>query len=152
MADIKSVLQETRLFPPPETFARRARIGSLAAYEELYERAERDPDGYWGEVARELYWHRDFGQVLEWKLPDARWFLGGKTNLAYNCLDRHLPERADKTAILWEGEPGEVVRLSFSELHRQVCAFSNALIGLGVMSGDRVAIYMPMIPEAVVAT
>ncbi len=152
MADIESVLTENRSFDPPEDFASEARVKSLAEYEALYKRADEDPDGYWGEVASELHWHKDWDAVHSWKLPDAKWFIGGETNLAFNCLDHQIAQgRGDKTAILFEGEPGDVQRISFKELHAQVCRFSNVLLGLGIVAGDRVAIYLPMIPEAAVA-
>ncbi len=152
MAEIVSVLTENRSFPPSEEFARAARVGDLAAYEALYKRADEDPEGYWAEVANELHWHTPWSKVLDWKIPDAKWFVDAQTNLAYNCLDHQITQgRGDKTAILFEGEPGDEKKLSFSELHREVCKFSNALLGLGVCSGDRVAIYMPMIPEAAIA-
>ena len=152
MADIKSVLREQRVFDPPADLAETARVGSMEEYERLRQRADEDPDGFWAELARELHWHQDFDKVVEWNLPDAKWFVGGKTNIAYNCLDRHLQtERKDKPAIIWEGEPGDKRTLSFAELHREVCRFSNALESIGVGQGDRVAIYMPMVPEAAVA-
>ncbi len=152
MSDIESVLTETRSFDPPEEFAQSARVKSLADYEALYKRADDDPDGYWSEVAGELHWHRPWSKVHSWKLPDAKWFVGAETNLSYNCLDHQISKGlGDKTAILFEGEPGDVQRLTFKELHAQVCKFSNVLLELGVAPGDRVAIYLPMIPEAAVA-
>ena len=124
----------------------------MAEYEELCRKADSDPAGFWGDIARELHWHAPFGEVVDWKLPDARWFVGGKTNLSYNCVDRHLGgPRRDQAAILWEGEPGDSRRLTYAELHREVCRFANALLRLGVKDGDRVAIYMPVIPETAVA-
>jgi acetyl-CoA synthetase len=150
--EIVSVLQEERLFPPPAEFSASARVRSMADYEALASRAADDPEGFWAEIAAQLHWHTPWSSVLEWKLPDARWFIGGKTNMAYNCLDRHLDgPRRDKTALLWEGEPGDQRSLTYAELHREVCRFANALVQLGVKLGDRVAIYMPLIPETVVA-
>jgi acetyl-CoA synthetase len=150
--EIESVLTENRSFPPSEAFVAKARVKSMEEYEALYQRASEDPDGYWADVASELHWHKNWDKVSEWKLPDAKWFLGGETNLAYNCLDHQIANGlGDKTAILFEGEPGDVQKISFSELHKQVCRFSNVLLGLGVAAGDRVAIYLPMIPEAAVA-
>jgi acetyl-CoA synthetase len=150
--EIESVLQEARLFPPPAEFARRARVRSMAEYEELARRADQDPELFWAEIAAELHWHQPWSTVLEWSLPDAKWFVGGKTNLAYNCLDRHLGgPRRDKPALVWEGEPGDQRILTYAELHGEVCRFANALVGLGVKAGDRVAIYMPLIPETAVA-
>ncbi len=151
MSDIESVLTEDRSFPPSEEFSSAARVKSVCEYEALYRRADEDPEGYWGEVAGELHWHKPWSSVLEWKEPDAKWFVDAETNLAYNCIDRHLAAGlGEKTAILFEGEPGDVRKLSFQELHREVCKFSNALLGLGVKAGDRVAIYMPMVPEAAI--
>src|SRR6266545_2511720 len=141
--EIESVLQEQRKFPPPAEFAARARVGSMADYQALAARAAADPEGFWGEIARELHWHAPWSRVLDWSLPDAKWFVGGKTNMAYNCLDRHLGgARRDKPALIWEGEPGDERRLTYAELHREVCRFANVLVKLGVRHGDRVAIYM----------
>jgi acetyl-CoA synthetase len=151
---IESVMKETRLFPPSQEFASRSRIGSMAAYEELYEQARQDPQAFWGDLARqELHWFEDFHTVLEWDEPFASWFVGGKTNASYNCLDAHLAtDRADQTAIIWEGEPvGEVRTLTYRELHSEVCRFANVLKGLGIGLGDVVSIYMPMVPELAIA-
>ncbi len=151
MPDIESVLKEARVFTPPSGFAERARVGSLAAYEQLYERAERDPEGFWAEVASDLDWFRPWDEVLQWNVPWAKWFVGGKLNLAHNCLDRHLKTRRNKAALIWEGEPGDSRTLTYQELHREVCRFANVLHGLGVRSGDKVMIYMPLIPEIAIA-
>jgi acetyl-CoA synthetase len=152
MPEIESILHEQRVFEPPAAFAARARVKSMAEYEALYERAKNDPEGFWADIARELVWFRPWTHVLEWSLPDARWFTGAQTNLAYNCLDRHLDTpRRDKAALIWEGEPGDQRVLTYAELHREVCKFANVLESLGVEAGDRVAIYMPMIPEAAIA-
>jgi len=150
---IANVMQENRLFPPPEDFARRARIGSLDQYQALYERAAADPPAFWGELAREhLHWFKPFGEPLVWNEPFAQWFVGGQTNASYNALDVHLTgPRRDKPAILWEGEPGEVRRLTYAELHREVCRLANALLQLGIRTGDVVSIYMPMVPELPIA-
>ncbi len=151
---ITSVLSENRTFPPAHDH--HARVGSMAAYHVMCERAERDPDGYWSEVAGDLWWARGWDKVVDWQ-PDApswnaTWFVGGKTNAAVNCVDRHLGGwRRNKAAILFEGEPGDTRILTYAELHREVCKAANALTALGVVAGDFVAIYMPMIPEAVVA-
>ncbi|WP_205507561.1 acetate--CoA ligase [Myxococcus vastator] len=150
--EIHSVLTEARVFPPPEAFARRAHIRSMAQYQQLWDEAAKDPDRYWGDRAREeLYWKEPFQTVLDWKPPHARWFVEGKTNLAYNCLDRHLATRKDKPAILFEGEPGDRRALTYGELSTEVNKLSNALKSLGVRKGDRVGIYLPMVPEAAVA-
>ncbi len=147
-----SVLRENRVFPPPEAFATQAHVRSPAEYDALYRQSVEDPEAFWAGVARELHWFAPWTRVLEWNPPWAKWFVGGKTNLCYNCVDRHaLGERRDKLAILWEGEPGEVRRLSFGELHGEVQRFANVLKGLGVHKGDRVAIYMGMTPELAIA-
>ncbi|MCP4444770.1 MAG: acetate--CoA ligase [Myxococcales bacterium] len=152
MSDIESVLTEDRTFEAPEAFAKDAHVKSLADYDALYKRADEDPEGYWSDIAGELHWHKAWDSVLDWKVPDAKWFVGAETNIAYNCLDHQIAKGlGDKTAILFEGEPGDVREISFFELHRDVSQFSNVLLGLGVNAGDRVAIYMPMVPEAAVA-
>ena len=151
---IESVLQEQRLFAPPAELAASARIGSLDAYRALCGKAESDPDGFWGDLARsELHWFEPFDSVLDWSDPPfARWFTGGTTNLSFNCLDRHLDgPRADKTALIWEGEPGDSLSFTYRQLHAEVCKASNALKALGIGKGDLVALYMPMIPEAAIA-
>lgn len=150
--DLSSILKENRIFPPPADFAARAHIKSMAEYEAIYRRSMEDPDGFWSEAARELHWFEPWTKVLEWDAPWAKWFVGGKTNLCYNSVDRHaLGGRKEKTAILWEGEPGEVRKLSFGELHIEVQKFANVLKGLGLKKGDRVAIYMGMTPELAIA-
>ncbi len=149
---IKSVSRETRRFPPPTDFAARARLGDPEAYRRLYRRSIDDPEGFWGETAAaELTWSKPFKKVLTWNLPWARWFEGGELNLSVNCLDRHLATRGDKVALDWEGEPGDSRRLTYRQLHTEVCKLANVLKGLGLKAGDVVAIYMPMIPEAAVA-
>jgi acetyl-CoA synthetase len=151
---IESVLQEQRLFAPPEDLAAGARIGSMEAYRALVARAEADPEAFWGEAAREqLWWFEPFHTVLDWSQPPfARWFEGGITNLSVNCLDRHLAgPRAEKTALIWEGEPGDGRRFTYRELHAEVCRAANALKSLGIGKGDLVALYMPMVPEAAIA-
>jgi acetyl-CoA synthetase len=151
-SDIVSVSNEARVFPPPPGFQKQAQIKSLDQYRALCAEAEKDPDAYWGARAREeIHWKTPFQTVLEWKAPHARWFLGGTTNLSYNALDRHLPQYADKTAILFEGEPGDVRKLTYQQLHAEVCRLANGLRSLGVRKGDRVGIYLPMVPEAAVA-
>lgn len=156
MADpqIESVLQEARVFPPPAALAETAQLGSLEAYQSLWDEVNADPDAFWGQQAREqLHWFKPFETVLDWNNPPfARWFEGGTTNLSYNCLDRHLEgPRADKTALIWEGEPGDVRRFSYRELHAEVCKAANALRSLGIGKNDLVALYMPMVPEAAIA-
>src|SRR3954471_17826583 len=150
---IDTVMLENRRFPPSSEFAAKAKIGSMQAYEELYQRSIRDPEKFWGDLAREeLHWFKPFGNVLEWDAPFARWFVGGQTNVSYNCLDAHLKtSRKNKTAIIWEGEPGEQRKLTYEELHREVCKFANALKALGLKCGDVATIYMPMTPELAIA-
>jgi acetyl-CoA synthetase len=151
---IESVLQEQRLFAPPEDLAAHARIGSMEAYRALAAKAEADPETFWGDFARaELHWFEPFHTVLDWSAPPfARWFEGGTTNLSFNCLDRHLAgPRAEKTALIWEGEPGDVRTFTYRELHAEVCQAANALKALGIGKGDLVALYMPMVPEAAIA-
>lgn len=150
---IESVLQEDRKFPPSEAFSRDAYIQSFADYEALYERAKADPRAFWADLAeKELYWFEKWSQVLDWQPPFAKWFVGGKINISYNCIDRHLATwRRNKAAIIWEGEPGDSRTITYEQLHREVCQFANALKELGVKKGDVVGIYMPMIPEAAIA-
>ena len=146
---IESVSTESRVFPPPAAFAASAGIGSHEAYDALYARSINDSDAFWAEQASAFHWFAPHTQVLDWQPPHAKWFVGGTTNLAYNCLDRHLAgPRADATAIVFEGEPGDVVRYTYRELHAEVCRLANALSKLGVVAGDRVGIYMGMVPEA----
>ena len=154
--DIDSTLRENRVFPPPPEFSAKARIGSLAEYEALYKQSIEDPEKFWAGVAQELHWFKPWDKVLEWDLPWAKWFVGGKLNLSYNCLDRHVDARvgggrAHKTALIWEGEPGEIRRLTYAELHAEVQRFANALKSLGIQKGDRVAVYMGMTPELAIA-
>jgi acetyl-CoA synthetase len=151
--DIDSVMIEKRLFPPSAEFSAKARISSMAAYQQLYDRAAADPEAFWAEEARrDLHWFEPFTQTLQWDQPDAKWFVGGKTNASFNCLDLHIAAgRGDKVAILWEGEPGDTRQLTYRQLHQEVCRLANALKGLGVKPGDVVSVYMPMTPELVVA-
>jgi acetyl-CoA synthetase len=149
---IESVLVESRVFPPPAGFAAQARVGSMAAFEALSARAAEEPERFWAEIASELTWAEPWKQVLDWDLPDARWFVGGKTNVSVNCLDRHLDgPRRNKAALIFEGEPGDTRVLTYHQLHREVCKAANALDAMGIRAGDFVAIYMPMIPEAAIA-
>src|ERR1700691_492973 len=150
--DIDSTLRENRVFPPRAEFSAKAHIKSLEEYEALYKKSIEDPEKFWSIAAHELHWFKPWEKVLEWNLPWAKWFVGGKLNLSFNCVDRHaLGERAQKTAIIWEGEPGEVRRLTYAELHAEVQKFANALKSLGIQKGDRVAIYMGMTPELAIA-
>jgi acetyl-CoA synthetase len=150
--EIQSVLTENRVFPPPEAFSQRAHIRSMEDYRRLWDEAAKDPEKYWGDRAREeLYWKEPFRTVLDWKPPHARWFVEGRTNVAYNCLDRHLGTRRDKPAILFEGEPGDRRSITYGQLAAEVNRLANGLKSLGVRKGDRVGIYLPMVPEAAVA-
>jgi acetyl-CoA synthetase len=147
MTDIDVLLKETRTFAPPAAFARTANVSR-----DVYDRAARDPEAFWAEMARELEWSKPFDKVLEWNPPWAKWFLGGKLNASVNCLDRHVRgPRRNKAALIWEGEPGDSRTYTYWDLHREVCKFGNVLRRLGVKRGDRVAIYLPMIPEAAIA-
>jgi acetyl-CoA synthetase len=148
---ITSVLKETRSFTPSPEFSAKAHVKSLAEYEKLWQRAKDDPDGFWAEQAALLSWQKKWDKVLEWKEPFAKWFVGGKLNVCENCLDRHLATRGNKAALVWEGEPGDSRVLRYQDLHREVCKFANVLKNLGMKSGDRVTIYMPLIPETVIA-
>jgi acetyl-CoA synthetase len=150
---IDTIMQENRLFPPPKEFAARARIKSLAEYQKLWDRAAADPPAFWAELARqELHWFTPFTKALVWNEPFAQWFVGGKTNVSHNALDRNLAAGlGQRTAILWEGEPGDTRSLTYAELHREVCKFANVLKGLGIGPGDVVSIYLPMVPELAVA-
>ncbi len=154
MADekIESLLHEERLFEPPSDFNPKAHISSREQYDAIRAEALADPEKFWAGIAEQLHWFKKWDQVLDWQPPFAKWFVGGKTNISYNCLDRQIEAgKGSKTAILWEGEPGDKRTLTYEELHREVCVFAGALKRLGVEEGDRIAIYMPMVPETAVA-
>ncbi len=153
VATIESILKEKRLFSPSSEFSQSAHIKSWDDYQRLYEQAKADPENFWAQMAQQhLHWFQKWDRVLDWQPPFAKWFVNGKINISYNCLDRHLSTwRKNKAAIIWEGEPGDSRTLTYAQLHREVCQFANALKQLGVKKGDRVGIYMPMIPEAAVA-
>ncbi len=146
-AALETLLREERVFPPSEEFRRQANVST----EDIYEQARRDPEGFWAEQAKSLDWFKPYGRVLEWDLPFAKWFTGGKLNVSYNCLDRHVKNGGDKVAYYWEAEDGEQRTFTYSQLLEEVCRCANALKELGVKRGDRVAIYMPMIPELPIA-
>jgi acetyl-CoA synthetase len=150
---IESILQEKRLFSPSTEFSQDAKFKSLEEYQQLYEKAKADPQNFWAELAEtQLHWFQKWDTVLDWQPPFAKWFDGGKMNISYNCLDRHLTTwRRNKAALIWEGEPGDSRTFTYAQLHREVCQFANALKQLGVKKGDVVGIYMPMIPEAAIA-
>ena len=150
---IESILQEKRLFHPPAEFSQKAHIKSQEEYDHLYNKASSDPQQFWAELAQqELHWFQNWDKVLDWQPPFAKWFVNGKINISYNCLDRHLTTwRKNKAALIWEGEPGDSRTLTYAQLHREVCQFANVLKQKGIQKGDRVGIYMPMIPEAAIA-
>ncbi len=150
---ITSMLDERRQFAPPPEFSKNAYIKSLDEYKELYGKSEKDLEGFWAEQADDMiHWFKKWDKVLEWNPPFAKWFDGGTTNIAYNCLDRHLENgRADKTAIIWEGEPGDSRTFTYRELHAEVSKFANVLKKHGIKKGDRVCLYMPMVPELAIA-
>jgi acetyl-CoA synthetase len=148
MSDIDVLLQEERRFPPPDAFRRAALISDWATHD----RATADYEAYWAEQARTLDWIRPWDRVLEWTPPRAKWFLGGRINASYNCIDRHLTSaRRNKAALIWEGEPGDRCTLTYWDLYIEVRKFANVLKSLGVQRGDRVGIYLPMVPEAAIA-
>lgn len=153
MSAIESVLQESRLFPPSPEFSQAAHISSEQQYQQMWQQGKDDPATFWGDLARsELDWFKPFETVMEGKMPETKWFLGGKINASYQCLDRHLKTaRKNKAAIIWEGEPGDSRTLTYQQLHHEVCKFANVLKKLGVETGDRVTLYMPMIPELAIA-
>jgi acetyl-CoA synthetase len=145
---IAALLEEERTFPPPQEFKENANINDPR----IYEIAARDPEAFWAKAAEELDWFKKWEKVLEWDPPWAKWFIGGKLNASYNCIDRHLKTwRRNKAAIIFEGEPGDERVLTYQDLHREVCKFANVLKKLGIKKGDRVAIYLPMIPELPIA-
>ena len=153
MADLKhpeleDLLREDRAFAPPADFQVRAHVADPSIYAE----AERDPEAFWGRLAGELEWSRGWDRVLDWQPPHAKWFVGGKLNASVNCLDRHVRgARRNKAALVWEGEPGDRRTLTYFDLYRQVSAFANVLKGLGIKKGDRVGMYLPLIPELVIS-
>jgi len=150
--NIESHLVEKRVFKPSKAFSKSAHIGSFAEYQRLYKESIKSPEKFWAKQAKELLWNKTWTKVLDWKMPFAKWFVGGKLNVSENCLDRHLDgPRRNKAAIIWEGEPGEKRTLTYQQLHREVCIFANILLRNGVKKGDRVLIYMPHIPEAAIA-
>ncbi len=146
-------MADRNTYPPDSDFVKRAHVSGLDAYRELYRRAADDPEAFWGELAAsELFWFEKWSRTLDWKSPFAKWFVGGKTNASYNCLDRHLTtHRKNKAAIIWEGEPGDQRILTYQDLHREVSRFANVLKDRGFKAGDRAIIYMPMVPELPIA-
>src|SRR6185436_20685403 len=157
--DFTSMLQEHRVFKPAKEFSATAHIQSMAQYQKLYRESIKNPETFWAKQAKaELVWFKPWKKVLDWKLPYAKWFVGGQLNVSYNCLDRHLnTPTANKAALIWEGEPaapgkpGEERTITYKQLHREVCQFANVLKRNGLKRGDRAIIYLPMVPEAAVS-
>jgi acetyl-CoA synthetase len=150
---ITSMLDERRVFNPPKDFVAKAHVKSMDEYKKLYEKSEKDLEGFWAEQANAIHWYKKWDKVLDHsKAPFVKWFVGGTTNISYNCLDRHLAKKGDKTALIWEGEPvGDAKKYTYKELHREVCKFANVLKSHGIKKGDRVNLYLPMIPELAIA-
>ncbi|MGD0626488.1 MAG: acetyl-coenzyme A synthetase N-terminal domain-containing protein, partial [Thermodesulfobacteriota bacterium] len=152
---ITSMMEETRKFSPPKEFSEKAHIKSLEEYKKLHERSIRDPEKFWAEQAQNLDWFKKWDKVLDYSFGDnlyIKWLQGGKLNVTVNCLDRHLKtSRRNKAALIWEGEPGDSRTYTYQQLHAEVCKFANVLKKRGVKKGDRVTIYMPMIPELPIA-
>ncbi len=146
--EIDALLREDRSFPPSDAFRAQANVSDPA----IYETARKDPEAFWAGFARELEWIKPWSKVLDWNPPHAKWFVDGQINVSANCLDRHVRSwRRNKAAFIWEGEPGDRRTLTYFDLYRQVCQFANVLKSLGVKKGDRVALYLPLIPELAIA-
>ena len=150
---IESVLNETRVFPPADTFIQQSNVTGLAAYQALCEEAAHDYEGYWARLARKhIVWHKVFNTIMdESRAPFYKWFEDGELNVSYNCLDQHLGTQPEKVALIFEADDGKVTRVTYRELHERVCQFANGLKSRGIQKGDRVVIYMPMSIEVVVA-
>jgi len=150
--NITSLSTEKRLFKPKKTFSDDAHIKSFKDYKKMYEQSIKNPEKFWAKAAENLHWFKKWSKVLKWKAPHAQWFTGGKLNLSYNCLDRHVLEgRKNKVALFFEGEPGDTKVYTYGQLLDEVKKFANVLKYNGVKKGDRICIYLPMIPEAVIA-
>jgi acetyl-CoA synthetase len=151
--NIDSVLNEERIFPPPKSFSEHAHIKSMEELERLRSEANENPEAFWARLAEEeLHWFKKWDSVLKWTPPHAEWFAGGKINISYNCLDRHLSTwRRNKAALIWEGEPGDTRTFTYQQLHTEVCKFANVLKHANIQRGDRVALYLPLIPELAIA-
>ena len=146
--NIDALLSEDRTFPPDDAFRERA----IASDPSIYERARSDPQGFWAEQAERLAWFTKWDTVIEWNPPWVKWFVGGTLNASYNCLDRHVEAGGgDKVAIHWEGEPGDTRTITYRELLEEVCRLANAMTALGIRKGDRVNIYLGMVPELPIA-
>ena len=154
MATIESIAHEKRKFHPSREFREKAHIKSVEEYNEIYKHSIEDPEGFWAEKAEQIDWFRKWESVFHYtEKPFVKWFEGGKLNVSYNCLDRHLKTwRKNKAAIIWEGEPeGDSKTYTYGELHREVCKFANVLKKKGVKRGDRICIYLPMVPELAIS-
>lgn len=153
MQQLDSILKENRIFPPSDQFRQQANIGNNEQYQQLWDFADQDYLNYWADLARELIsWKKPFMTIFDGsKAPFYKWFIDGKLNASYNCLDRHLPDKSDKVALIFESDFGQVNTFTYQQLHNRVCRFANALREQGVKKGDRIVIYMPMIVEAVIA-
>src|ERR1051325_1616224 len=150
--NIESLQQEDRVFPPAAEFSAAAWVKSVAELEQLRSEATTNPEAFWARMAEELHWFKKWDTVLKWEPPHAEWFSGGRINVSYNCLDRHLPTwRRNKAALIWGGEPGDRRTFTYQQLHTEVSRFANVLKQSGVVTGDRVALYMPLIPELAIA-
>ena len=151
---ITSMMDEKRVFPPSEEVVKQAHIKSMDEYKKLFKRSIDDPEGFWGEMAEQLDWYKKWDKVLVEDFKEAKheWFVGGKLNVSYNCIDRHLKTwRKNKAALIWEGDTGDSKTLTYQQLYYEVCKFANVLKKLGVKKGDQVSIYLPMIPELPIA-
>src|SRR4030066_1271574 len=150
---IESLQKEKRIFDPPPEFSKKAHIKSFDEYKEIYKRSVDDPASFWVEKAHQLEWFKKWERIYSWDPEKAicRWFEGGKLNASYNCLDRHLSTHGDRIAIIWEGDGGENQRFTYKQLYTEVCKFANVLKNKGVKKGDRIAIYLPMIPQLVIS-
>src|SRR5690606_10220430 len=149
---ITSLSHEKRVFKPSKEFSEKAHISSMAQYKKMYDESIKNPQKFWAKAAGELDWFKKWNKVLEWKAPHSKWFVGGKLNMSYNCLDRHIEgPRRNKVALFFEGEPGDTKTLTYHQLYIEVNKFANVLKKNGIKKGDRVCIYLPMIPEAVIA-
>ncbi|MDQ3019901.1 MAG: acetate--CoA ligase [Bacteroidota bacterium] len=150
--NITSLSRENRIFKPKKSFSKQAYIKSFQQYKKSYEKSIKDPEKFWAKIAEELHWFKKWKKILQWKAPHSEWFAGGKLNISYNCLDRHIESyRKNKVAIFFEGEFGDTKCLTYHQLYIEVCKFANVLKNLGIKRGDRICIYLPMIPEALIA-
>ena len=155
MAEAPKAAAPGRTYPPPKEYAAKAHIKSMDEYQKMYDESISDPESFWGRIAEEFVWKEKWNKVREYTFDppvSIKWFIGGKTNVSVNCLDRHLEERGDQTAIIWEGNtPGEDAKLTYRDLYTDVCKLANVLKAQGVQKGDRVCIYLQMIPAAAIA-